>query len=335
MEALHLLEISITLFLQNLGNWLIIPMRAFTSLGNEEFYLLIMPALYWCFDTQLGFRVGTMLLLSNSIVSTLKLFFYTPRPYWIDLGVRALTSEPSFGLPSGHAHNAVGVWGLLAASIRRRWVSIIITILIFFIGFSRIYLGVHFSSDVLIGWLLGSFLLISFLHWEKDVSAWLQSLTLRQQILLSFLSSLAIILSTLFPITLLGSWSVPIEWIQIAQMKFPDEIIDPLNPSKVFSISGTWFGITAGFAWLKHHYRNYNSAGTMTQRSLRYLVGLIGIGIFYFGLGSILPRNRDFLGNFLRYIRYSLVGLWIFAIAPVLFSRLNLIETESKNISTM
>ena len=55
MDALIDFEIAFTLFIQNLGNWLEMPMQAFTFLGSELFFLLIMPALYWSIDPVIGF----------------------------------------------------------------------------------------------------------------------------------------------------------------------------------------------------------------------------------------------------------------------------------------
>ncbi|HEY3476592.1 MAG TPA: hypothetical protein VGK56_18390, partial [Anaerolineales bacterium] len=52
---------------------------------------------------------------------------------------------------------------------------------------------------------------------------------------------------------------------------------------------------------------------------LRYGVGLIGIMILWFGLGQIFPDGEEVLPLLLRYLRYSLVGLWVTGGAPWLF----------------
>ncbi len=78
----------------------------------------------------------------------------------------------SYSFPSGHAYSSFLVGGLLAylawKHIRSAWKWLLITGLIltvFLVGLSRIYLGAHFPSDVLGGWILGSivlFLIIKF-----------------------------------------------------------------------------------------------------------------------------------------------------------------------------
>ena len=167
MDWLMQIELTFTLFLQSLGGWLEFPMQAFTFLGNELFFLLIMPALYWSIDPIIGFRAGMMLILSGGLNSCFKILFHSPRPFWMDARVEAMTSEVSFGLPSGHSQNSAAIWGMLAASEKKKWTTIIILVIVFFIGLSRIYLGVHFVRDVLSGWLVGGLIILLYLKLEK------------------------------------------------------------------------------------------------------------------------------------------------------------------------
>ena len=216
IDQLMQFEIQITLFLQNLGTWLTIPFKVITFLGNEEFYLLIMPALYWCIDAALGFRMGVMLVMTNSLNGYLKTLFHSPRPFWVDSRVKAYVSETTFGLPSGHAQNAASIWGILAASLKKRWTTIICVLAILLIGLSRIYLGVHFTRDVLVGWIIGLLLVVLYLLFEKPVSNWIGSKSLSFKIILSFLISLVIIGVGLLVNALAGNWQVPTVWVNQA-----------------------------------------------------------------------------------------------------------------------
>jgi hypothetical protein len=74
------LGLQLVLFLQSLGDWLVYPMRFFTFLGQEEFFLLVMPAILWCISMSLGLRIGLILLLADNFRIILKLVFTTPRP---------------------------------------------------------------------------------------------------------------------------------------------------------------------------------------------------------------------------------------------------------------
>lgn len=97
--------------------------------------------------------------LSGSSATTylLKIIIDRPRP------VDAIILEDSASFPSGHATAAVAFYGflayLLACQIKsKKYRAPIIlagAILILLIGFSRLYLGVHYFSDVLAGYLVG------------------------------------------------------------------------------------------------------------------------------------------------------------------------------------
>ncbi len=330
MDVLHQLEIQWILFLQSIGAWLAEPLRLVSMLGNEEFLILVMPSIYWSLDTALGLRVGIMLLLSNGLNTAIKLAFHAPRPYWLDARVHGYVAESSFGIPSGHAQNAAGIWGLIAAARRRTWERAALVGIIVIIGFSRIYLGVHFISDVLAGWLIGGLLLAALLKVEQPLGTWLRARTFPEMLALALVTSVLLGSVTLLAAAFLGNWQIPVEWIQNALHSQPDSPIDPLNLENAFTMSGTWFGLMVGVAWLFHRQGGFDAAGTPAQRLLRYLVGVVGIFILWYGLGSVLPRSADVLSYALRYARYTLVGLWVSALAPLLFERLGLSRAPEK-----
>jgi len=169
VEIIYEIGIEITLFIQGLGEGLIPVMSFFTYLGVEEFYIFLAPALYWCVNSSLGLRVGLLLMVSIGINNVLKIAIHSPRPYWIDDRVTAYLPETSFGIPSGHAQNSVVFWGTIALWAKRTWYWVLSIGVIFLIGFSRIYLGLHFFHDVLLGWLIGVLILTLYLWLEKPL----------------------------------------------------------------------------------------------------------------------------------------------------------------------
>ncbi len=144
---------------QSLGTWLETPMKLFSFLGTEDFFMVALPIIYWCYNTTLGIQVGLILMLSNSINCFLKVSFHGPRPYWISSAVKGLASETSFGNPSNHVQTATVLWGTVAAYLRKGWAGWAAGALVLLIGLSRMYLGVHFPHDVLVGLLVGLALL--------------------------------------------------------------------------------------------------------------------------------------------------------------------------------
>jgi membrane-associated phospholipid phosphatase len=321
METILNAGLHWNVFFQNLGTWLKTPMEIFSFFGTEYFFLLLLPALYWCLDAGMGIRVGVILLLSTSLNDALKLAFHGPRPYWISSEVLDLARETSFGSPSGHAQISVGVWGMLAASLHRWWGWLAAILMMLLIGISRIYLGVHFPHDVIIGWLIGALLLWLVIRYWEPVRTWVRMLSLGQQVLVSFLFSLVLVVISLIPFLWLGitKWQPPQEWAQFATQA--------VSMSGAFTTAGTLFGLLTGLAWFNRH-GGFSTSGPVWKRVLRFFLGAAGILVFYVGLdvlfGLVAPDAEALLPYILRFIRYTLVGAWVSAGAPWLFVRLRL-----------
>ena len=105
------IQIAFIQALQTGAPWLVVPMQFFSFLGQPEFYLLVIPILYWCWDPRLGLRLGLLMGISGGLNEALKVAFHLPRPYWVSPDVQALDSHPSFGMPSAHAQGAATLWG--------------------------------------------------------------------------------------------------------------------------------------------------------------------------------------------------------------------------------
>jgi len=130
--------------------------------------LLIMPQT----RKKVGIPVGIIILFSEMLNRILKIIFAIPRP-----DVDSLVTASGYGHPSGHAMNALVFAGacaiLFLSGNYKRPLKIIIVALsiayILFMGFSRIYLGVHTATDVIAGYSAGAFILcISYYLWQDD-----------------------------------------------------------------------------------------------------------------------------------------------------------------------
>jgi len=323
MSHINLIEIIVNQWLQNLGEWLLMPMLGITALGYEEFFILLLPTLYWCFDQMVGLRMGLVLLLSSTFNTFFKFLFHNPRPFWISDQVRNYSHETSFGLPSGHAQIAASVWGWLAVEIKKRWFSILALILIFLIGVSRLYLGVHFLTDVLLGWLLGGLLVWAISAWKKPVGRWFASRSLAVKLILAITSTLAMVLLILAARWVVGPWTID----PACAARAGD--VDPFNLDCIFTLSGTWLGMLGGFVLLVSKKGHFKASAGGWRRFVRLIVGLLGTFLLYFGLGQIFPRNADFISFALRFIRYTLIGLWVSWLGPLFFERIGILDFES------
>ena len=104
--------------------------------------------------------IGTV-LGSMALVSLLKLAFAAPRP---DL-LEPLVAVATFSYPSGHSANALTLFGALALLAGRWWGWAAAVLIVLAVGLSRVWLGVHWPSDVLGGWLLSAAWLLLCREW--------------------------------------------------------------------------------------------------------------------------------------------------------------------------
>ena len=325
MNPVYECGINLIIGLQAAAPWLKAPMQFFSFLGTEEFFLFFLPFLYWCVDARLGVRVGVMLSLSNSVNGFFKLAFHQPRPYWLSRQVQPGVSETSYGIPSGHAQHATTIWGVVG-SAGRNWLRWLMAAMIFFIGFSRIVLAVHFPTDMLAGWLIGGLLLWAFLKWETPVINWFNRFTLAQKIGLAFAASMVLLVIALAGLAFVPPADPP-EWEANAAHFFPPEAgetaINPRDTTGEVGVMGTFFGLSAGVILLFHR-GGYDARGEWWKRGVRFVIGVIGVAILWLGLRMIFPRDASLVSQVLRYARYALTGFWVAYGAPWVFLRLGL-----------
>lgn len=332
MEWFHQIELAWIFLIQSIGAWLAEPMRLVSMIGNEEFFLIFMPILYWSVDSALGLRLAAVLLFSNGLNAALKLAWHSSRPYWIDPSIHAYSAEQSFGFPSGHAQFAAAIWGFISTRLNSKSGKAGLIALVFLIGFSRVFLGVHYVSDVLAGWAIGGLIVLAVLRLERPLGTWLSRLPLWKMLALALTSSLLLGGMALLSSAAIQTWQIPPEWEENALKADPERPIDPFRIDSAFTSAGTWLGLWTGVIWLYHRRGGYRVDGSALQRILRYPVGLVGVLLFWFFLGQVFPREADLTSYLLRFLRYLLVGLWVTGLAPYLFEKLRLTNPIKKEM---
>jgi membrane-associated phospholipid phosphatase len=328
ISVLYDISFAIIKALQNIGDWFIPIMKFFTFLGKEEFYLLVMPVLVWAIDYNFGLRIGVLLLLNSGFNSLFKMAFHEPRPFWVSSDIQQFDQPATdFGIPSGHSMTPMSIYGLVVASFKRGWVTTVMVLVIFFIGLSRMALGVHFLQDVLVGWAFGLILLWLFLRYEEAVINWFAKRTMGQKIGAVFAVSIGMVLLGAVIIAASSGYEVPQAWQTNIALVQPNDPVEPFSLNGVITSAAALFGLAVGAFWIQHR-GGFNDEGKPWQRIVRFLIGLVGVVILWQGLGSVLPREQDFLSYFLRYVRYALTGLWITGLAPLVFVRLKLTDEK-------
>jgi undecaprenyl-diphosphatase len=140
-------------------------MKFITFLGSEwsiSFLAVMVPALVFILRKKEYYRPGLLMAaniaLGALLNQMLKLVFRRPRPE-----VLKLVEETGFSFPSGHSMSSLIFFGFAAYLLirygkhRGRYLLAgAIGVLVLLIGLSRIYLGVHYASDVLAGFIIGA-----------------------------------------------------------------------------------------------------------------------------------------------------------------------------------
>lgn len=146
-------------------------MKSVTILGEEFVFIILAILAFMIFKNRLiRFSIPLNLAIIASLNALLKIVIRRPRP----VGYR-LIEVSGLSFPSGHSATSLAFYGFIIFLIlkycKNRNIKIIsvflLSILILLIGISRIYLGVHYASDVLGGFLFASIYLILYVKLFK------------------------------------------------------------------------------------------------------------------------------------------------------------------------
>ncbi len=158
------LDLAVVNFFQVLRAPLFEPfMLVLTLIGDDRYLFWIMPLFIGLLAFRGFYAAAVHVALAGICIALLthgfKAGFAIPRP---DL---ALFPPKSFSFPSGHGSGSMVFWGLLGAfmarevALRQRWLVYLACALpVLLVCISRLYLGVHWFSDVAGGVLLGLFI---------------------------------------------------------------------------------------------------------------------------------------------------------------------------------
>ncbi len=162
--------------IEDMSPVLTLIMKGITHLGDSAVIIVFCLILFFTPKTRKTVALPvSMVVLSSAVLNIiLKHIFTRNRP-----DILRLISETGYSFPSGHAMNNASLYIMLILLIWRYMkntslkvaLSSICVVLIILIGYSRIYLGVHYASDVLGGWLFGfAVSMLVYFLWDKRLS---------------------------------------------------------------------------------------------------------------------------------------------------------------------
>ena len=155
-----------------LNNKKTIFFKYFTNLASTKYFIIICLLLIIFLKNKLALLISIAMIIDAIIVFIAKHIIKRERP-----NINRIVEEKGYSYPSGHTFSATCFYGLVMFLINISSITLgyqlLITIplisIILLIGFSRIYLGVHYFSDCIGGLLLSSSYIILYVYLVYDV----------------------------------------------------------------------------------------------------------------------------------------------------------------------
>ena len=294
-------EIDLMHLLQNApAGFITVFSNIFGIVGDLFFVVAVIAFMYWCYDKKAAKFMIINFLPALVIAPMIKNVLLRRRPYFDNDTIKCFRKvEPNadmydiqaqgFSCPSMHSANALTIFGSLAVYFKKKWLTIVSTIVILCVGISRVVNGVHFPTDVLIGWALGALSLLIMSKVQK-----------KTQNTLIYAAALAII-------------GIP-GWFFCKSTDF-------------YSCYGVSIGLLLGIAYEEKKV-NFKSTRNVLKCVLRIAGGALAFLIISEGIKLILPASMSidgtFTGNLTRTIRYIAGCFVCFGIYPKVFDKIKL-----------
>jgi membrane-associated phospholipid phosphatase len=266
--------------------------QAVTFLGEEYALIVLLAVVYFILDKKKGEKIAFAIFASISLNNVLKGLFKAPRPFEVDPSIDAVRVETATGysFPSGHSQNAGVTYYSIAHNYKKRWLTWTVIAVIVFIGLTRMTLGVHFPSDVLVGIGLGIGMAILCAKLYDTFAT-----TFKKKMILYAIAV-----------------GVYVPFLLVFYLQSPND----LTKYRDFYIS---FSLFTGFILamlLENKYVGFHCAVPLKLRLIRFAIGMVVVLAIQTGLKIIFLDLLLF--DMIRYFSVSFVGLGLY---PLLTKR--------------
>lgn len=291
-----------------------------TVIGETSMLFMMFVAIYLCYKKDFAVKYLLFFMISGAFNSVLKSIVSRPRPY-THSGVLDIRHTSGYSFPSGHSQNSAFQATMISTEYckqnkqlkYRLWVIIPLIVTCLLVGFSRIYLGQHYLTDVLMGLALGVglALLLQFLF------------SLIPSKVKKFLSVRAVLLILIIPVLLI------LVLVEYGNMGSESMV------TTIYTYLAIYMGVLVGYN-IDKTYIKYQEQSPWQIQVIKIFVACVGIALLSFsfkGISNETVRSFSF---------YFTATLYVTALLPfvfkLLFSKYNNCEKLScnccKNINT-
>jgi undecaprenyl-diphosphatase len=258
--------------------------RGLTELGSPLLWFFLVAFFYWKGKEKESFHLMNLIVFSVLAVGAAKEFFHKPRPS-VEEGFRVLVQERfgGFSFPSGHSTTMAAIFGYFL-NHKNKLIVFGLGVATILVAYSRVYLGAHFPSDVVVGVVLGTLIGMSnnkVLKRFEDYSFKLSKL--QDEVLVGIFILVALVLFFLAP---------------------------------AFVYLGLFFGYYGGFFLFREidfQQKRISKSDVMTKT----VIGFLGMALLTFPI-ILMPYS---LSDTIQFGLMLLLGVWVSVIVPVLYEK--------------
>lgn len=274
-----------------------------THLGEETFFIVFGLIFFWCISKKEGYYLLSIGFIGTVVNQFLKIFFRIPRPWVKDKSFTIVESAKAeatgYSFPSGHTQSSVGIFGGIARWNKSGLIRIICIVLCVLVPFSRMYLGVHTPSDVLVSLVIS--LALIFGLYPPIYKCFDNTKAMRILLIVIVLLSLGFLAFVLI-------------------FEFPKDVdIKNLESAtkNAYKMLGCTLGILIAFE-VDNKFIDFDTSGSFLVQVLKFVIGVIPLLIIKSGLKT--PLYALFGGSFLADgVRYLLIVIFAGCIWPLTF----------------
>lgn len=271
-----------------------------TNFGSELIAIAVICVLFWAIDKKKAYRIGFVYFISGLCIQILKVVCKVPRP-WIKNPEfapveEAIEEATGYSFPSGHTQNATALYSSIAWISKNKIVVGIMSALIVFVGFSRMYLGVHTPQDVLVSFAVTLTISIAVnIMMDKGIID-----KIKKEYVALFLLAIPVLM-VIYGNILLNAGNVELE-----------------NMEDYFKAAGAALGFAVAW-YLENKYVNFDEKrGSVAEKVIRCLVGIVTALALKSGFKALL--GGGFVSGF---VQYAILVFYAVCLYPIIVEKIS------------